>query len=99
MTHKRHARSLREAGLTVARTSIFGQGCHDFEGYLGNVGLRIVVVKDLNLGIVHAVLVAYHDGKAWMLDSEVKQILATDRILHYRPYYSINEDGRWLHKT
>ncbi len=61
--------------------------------------LRIVVVQDLNLRIAHAVLVAYHDGKAWVLDNKLKQILAADRILHYRPYYSINEDGWWLHKT
>ena len=61
--------------------------------------LRIVVLQDLNLGNVHAVLVAYNDGKAWVLDNQVKQIVAADRIVHYRPYYSINEDGWWLHHS
>lgn len=59
--------------------------------------LRIVVLQNLDLGIVHAVLVAYDDGKAWVLDNEFKQLVAVDRILNYRPYYSINEDGWWQH--
>ena len=61
--------------------------------------LRIVVLQNIDLGIVHAVLVAYRDGKAWLLDNQFNQIVATDRIFHYRPYYSLNEDGWWEHRS
>ena len=64
-----------------------------------NDQLRVVIVQDLNLGIAHAILVAYHEGKAWVLDNQIGQIIRADRILHYRPYYSINEDGWWLHRS
>ena len=59
--------------------------------------LRIVVLQDLDLNLTHAVLVAYYDGTAWVLDNFVNQIVAADRILNYQPYYSINEDGWWQH--
>lgn len=63
-----------------------------------NDDMRIVVLQDLNLRIPHAVLVAYRDGVAWVLDNQIKQVVASDRIHHYRPYYSVNEDSWWLHK-
>lgn len=60
--------------------------------------LRVVVLKDLNLKIAHAVLVAYRDGRAWMLDNQIDRVVDAATIRHYRPYYSINEEGWWLHK-
>ncbi len=64
-----------------------------------NDQMRIVIVQDLNLGIAHAVLVVYHEGVAWVLDNQIEDIIRADYILHYRPYYSINEDGWWLHRS
>ena len=64
-----------------------------------NDHMRIVVLQDLNLGIAHAVLVVYVEGVAWVLDNQIDDIIRADRILHYRPYYSINEDGWWLHRA
>lgn len=63
-----------------------------------NDHMRIVVLKDLNLDIAHAVLVVYRDGLAWVLDNQIGEVVAADRIRHYRPYYSINEDSWWLHR-
>ncbi len=63
-----------------------------------NDDLRIVVLKDVNLRIAHAVLVVYGDGAVWVLDNQIEQVVAADRIRHYRPYYSVNEDSWWLHR-
>ncbi len=60
--------------------------------------MRIAVVRDLNLRIAHAILIVYSDGVAWVLDNQIKRVVAADRIWHYRPYYSINETAWWLHK-
>ncbi len=60
--------------------------------------LRLVVLQDLNLGVAHAVLVVYHDGKALLLDNQIRQVVETQQVRHYRPLYSINEQAWWLHK-
>ncbi len=63
-----------------------------------NEHMRIVVLQDLNLRIPHAVLVVYLDGVAWVLDNQIERLITADRIRHYRPYYSVNEDSWWLHR-
>lgn len=60
--------------------------------------MRIVVLQDLNLKVAHAVLAVELDGKTWILDNQIKQVIDADRIRHYRPVYSVNEKGWWLHK-
>jgi predicted transglutaminase-like cysteine proteinase len=60
--------------------------------------MRIVVLQDENLRIAHAVLAVYLDGKAWILDNQIRQVVAADRIRHYRPFYSINEEYWWIHR-
>ena len=47
-----------------------------------NQDMRIVLLQDLNLKIPHAVLVAYRDGKAWVLDNQIKQVVTADVIHH-----------------
>ena len=37
-----------------------------------NDHIRIIVLQDLNLKIAHAVLVAYVEGEAWILDNQLK---------------------------
>jgi predicted transglutaminase-like cysteine proteinase len=64
----------------------------------GDESLRVVVLQDLNLGIPHAVLAAYVAGEPYILDNQVDQVIAADRIRHYLPLFSINESGWWLHK-
>ncbi len=61
--------------------------------------LRIVVLQDLNLQVAHAILVAYVDGVAWVLDNQVPEVVPATAIHHYRPIYSLNETTWWLHRA
>ncbi|SMF63088.1 transglutaminase-like cysteine proteinase BTLCP [Tistlia consotensis] len=60
--------------------------------------LRIVVVNDLNLRVQHAILVVSLGGEAYVLDNQSPSVMRADRIRHYRPVYSVNEEAWWLHK-
>ncbi|MFA4994820.1 MAG: transglutaminase-like cysteine peptidase [Bdellovibrionales bacterium] len=60
--------------------------------------MRLVVLKDLNLGgIIHAILVVSTDEKSYILDNQIKQLVTTDKVYHYVPIYSINEEHWWQH--
>ena len=59
--------------------------------------MRIVVVTDTNLGINHAVLVVRVEDKNYVLDNQTDHVIDSRRIRHYRPLYSVNETGWWLH--
>lgn len=59
--------------------------------------LRIVVLHDTRLGLDHAVTVAYVEGRVLLLDNQLANVVTADSIHHYQPYYSINEEGWWLH--
>jgi len=60
---------------------------------VSNDMMRIYVLKDLNLGgIIHAVLVVSVGETSYMLDNQIKQVVTTDRVYHYVPIYSINEE-------
>ena len=63
-----------------------------------NERLRLVVLRDTRRGEDHAVLVAYVDGKALILDNQISEVVPVESVQHYRPYYSINETGWWLHE-
>ncbi len=63
-----------------------------------NERLRIVVLQDINLRIAHAILVVYLDGEALVLDNQIESVVPATSIRHYRPVYSINEEGWWLHR-
>jgi predicted transglutaminase-like cysteine proteinase len=60
--------------------------------------LRVVVLRDLNLQLDHAIVVAYVDNKILVLDNQIHSVVNADSIHHYRPYYSINEEHWWLHR-
>ena len=60
--------------------------------------MRIVVVDDLNLKVPHAILVVYLEGRALILDNQIPNVVPAERIRHYRPIYSINEESWWLHR-
>jgi predicted transglutaminase-like cysteine proteinase len=59
--------------------------------------MRIVVVRHLPRQVDHAVVVVYVDGEPQVLDSLLPDVLPAAQVTHYRPYYSINETGWWLH--
>jgi predicted transglutaminase-like cysteine proteinase len=61
--------------------------------------LRVVVLRDTQLGLDHAVTVAYVEGEALVLDNQEREVVPASRLDHYRPYYSINEQGWWLHRV
>ncbi len=60
--------------------------------------LRLVVLRDTRQSLDHAVLVAYLDGEPMLLDNQIDAVVPTVAISHYQPYYSISEDGWWLHR-
>lgn len=60
--------------------------------------LRIVVLHDARLGLDHAVTVAYVGEEALMLDNQLRDVVPVESIGYYQPYYSINEQGWWLHR-
>ncbi len=60
--------------------------------------MRVVVLRDMRLGLDHAVAVVYVDGEALMLDNQIAAVTPVAGIHHYQPYYSINETGWWLHE-
>ena len=59
--------------------------------------LRIVVLQDENLRLLHAVLAVYLDGDILILDNQIPQVVSHTSIHHYRPLYSINEEAWWSH--
>ncbi|MEP4377894.1 MAG: transglutaminase-like cysteine peptidase [Alphaproteobacteria bacterium] len=60
--------------------------------------MRVVVLNDENLRIPHAIL-AVHDGRdELVLDNQISQVVSHRLIRHYRPIFSINEEGWWLHR-
>jgi predicted transglutaminase-like cysteine proteinase len=63
-----------------------------------NDQMRVVVLNDMNLRAAHAVLVVYLDGTAWLLDNQIREVVRTDVVHHYRAIYSVNESNWWLHR-
>lgn len=61
--------------------------------------MRLVILQDENLRIAHAVLAVESEGETYILDNQVDAVLPHTQILHYRPVYSINETGWWLHQV
>jgi len=60
--------------------------------------MRVLVLQDLNLQTPHAVLLVEHEGEILMLDNQITKVIAADRVKHYKPIYSINEEAWWLHR-
>lgn len=59
--------------------------------------LRIAIVQDLQKNIPHAVLIVYTDSGAKVLDNQIKTAINADRVKHYKPIFSINQNAWWLH--
>lgn len=60
--------------------------------------LRVAVVQDLNLRVLHAVLVVYDGDQPYILDSQTRYVLPAFAILHYQPIYAVNETHWWLYR-
>ncbi len=61
--------------------------------------VRVVAVKDLNLKVGHAILVAFVDGKAYVLDNQIKQVVEASTVRHYQPVFSISYKTWWRHRV
>lgn len=59
--------------------------------------MRIAIVKDLEKGIPHAILIVYGDNGTYVLDNQIKTVRSTQSISHYKPIFSINRSAWWLH--
>jgi predicted transglutaminase-like cysteine proteinase len=60
--------------------------------------MRIVALHDLNLGLGHAILIVYVDGTPMVLDNQIRTVVPASSIKHYKPVYSVNDTGWWLHR-
>lgn len=61
--------------------------------------LRVAIVQDTVKNIPHAVLVAYTDEGAFILDNQIKTLVDAERKGRYRPIFSINRQAWWLHQN
>lgn len=59
--------------------------------------LRIVVLQDTNLRVPHAVLAVSDDDDILILDNQIEEVISHQKIVHYAPVYSINENHWWIH--
>ncbi len=60
--------------------------------------LRVTAVKDLNLKVGHAILIVILDGKYYLLDNQIKQVVETKTVHHYRPVFSVSTRHWWRHR-
>jgi len=59
--------------------------------------MRVVLLQDNNLNLLHSVLAVEDKGKVYILDNQISQVVRDKDIHHYMPIYSINEQGWWRH--
>lgn len=59
--------------------------------------MRIVILKDTVRNGAHAVLAVYQDNEFLILDNLASSVLSDKILTQYQPYYSINENFRWIH--
>ena len=62
-----------------------------------NEDMRVAVVQDTNLNLVHSVLIVSYGGQSLVLDNQIGQVVPTSAIHHYVPYFTINEEFWWQH--
>ncbi|MFA7276902.1 MAG: transglutaminase-like cysteine peptidase [Pseudobdellovibrionaceae bacterium] len=59
--------------------------------------MRIAIVKDMQKGIPHAILIVYTEDGPMVLDNQIKTMTAAEDIHHYKPIFSINRTAWWVH--
>ena len=88
--------------------SIGGRGdCEDFASakYFSLISLgfsddqlRVVIVRELGLGELHAVMTISIGGEIYVLDNRFERVLQErDIVSMYRPIYSFNQSRNWIH--
>jgi predicted transglutaminase-like cysteine proteinase len=61
--------------------------------------MRIVILQDTAKNLAHAILAVYADSGVMILDNQAKTVRYDYEISNYKPIYSINREGWWLHKA
>lgn len=64
---------------------------------VGDDSLHVLIVRDTDLGVDHAVLLADVGGRSYLLDNLDPRILPAAMVTQYRPYYAINQSGYWTY--
>ncbi len=59
--------------------------------------MRILILQDMQKNIPHAILIVYTDNGPMLLDNQIKSVTPVERVSHYKPIFSINREGWWLH--
>lgn len=59
--------------------------------------MRIVVLKDTLRKLAHAVLAVEDGGNVYILDNVSNAIVSHDRLSHYVPAYSLNQNNAFVH--
>lgn len=59
--------------------------------------LRVVILHDNVKNIPHAILAVYTDEGIYALDNQIKTLVDANIEGRYRPIFSINRTGWWLH--
>jgi predicted transglutaminase-like cysteine proteinase len=59
--------------------------------------MHLVVLQDTARDLAHAVLTVDVDGTTYVLDNLDDRLVRPAGLPHYVPYYSVNEEGRWVH--
>lgn len=61
--------------------------------------LRIVVLSDTRTHGFHAALAVRLDGRVWLLDNFLPDVVPLESQPQYVPVYSLNSDGWWMHSN
>lgn len=59
--------------------------------------LRLVVIRDRQRNVAHAVVTVTIDDRSFVLDSLFNEPVPHQYVLHYEPVYSVNLSHRWAH--
>lgn len=57
--------------------------------------LRVIVLEDTSLNLIHVVLAVYQNGKVNILDNQHENVIEDTRIKHYKPIFAVNEKMWW----
>ncbi len=60
--------------------------------------MRLVILQDTAKNIPHAILAVYAESGVLILDNQAKTVKYDTEISNYKPIFSINRQGWWLHK-
>lgn len=67
-------------------------------GFSGD-SMKIVVLNDKNLRMLHSVLAVSYEGRNYILDNQSSAVITDDSIRHYRPIFAVGENAWWRYRV